>query len=199
MQDDYLQHYGIKGMHWGIRRFQNADGSLTSAGKKRYGSGEGSDEAASSKKFIDGRKIAKGAIMAAGVAGAAYVYATHKKAIDRYVAIQATRTFAKAEKSIKDAPYTIPEKLGKMRDGFIKGAAEGLERAPYNMGKAMIEGAAYISASYAIGKAIGNSRVEDMRQSYNAYNKKNKIGKVTDFNDFMRGDSRHEDDEDDED
>ena len=32
----YLQHHGIKGMHWGIRRFQNADGSLTSAGRKRY-------------------------------------------------------------------------------------------------------------------------------------------------------------------
>lgn len=31
-----LYHYGIKGMHWGIRRYQNADGSLTAAGKKRY-------------------------------------------------------------------------------------------------------------------------------------------------------------------
>lgn len=32
----YLQHHGIKGQRWGVRRFQNADGSLTSAGKKRY-------------------------------------------------------------------------------------------------------------------------------------------------------------------
>ena len=32
----YLQHYGILGMHWGVRRYQNADGSLTAAGKKRY-------------------------------------------------------------------------------------------------------------------------------------------------------------------
>lgn len=31
-----LQHHGIKGMKWGIRRFQNTDGSLTSAGRKRY-------------------------------------------------------------------------------------------------------------------------------------------------------------------
>jgi len=28
-----LSHHGIKGMHWGVRRYQNADGSLTSAGK----------------------------------------------------------------------------------------------------------------------------------------------------------------------
>lgn len=33
---DYLIHYGIKGMHWGIRRYQNPDGSLTDAGAKRY-------------------------------------------------------------------------------------------------------------------------------------------------------------------
>jgi hypothetical protein len=31
-----LYHHGILGMHWGIRRYQNKDGSLTSAGKKRY-------------------------------------------------------------------------------------------------------------------------------------------------------------------
>lgn len=31
-----LTHHGIKGMHWGVRRFQQADGTLTSAGKKRY-------------------------------------------------------------------------------------------------------------------------------------------------------------------
>ena len=31
-----LQHHGIKGQKWGVRRFQNKDGSLTPAGKKRY-------------------------------------------------------------------------------------------------------------------------------------------------------------------
>lgn len=34
----YLAHYGIKGQKWGVRRFQNADGSLTAEGKARYGS-----------------------------------------------------------------------------------------------------------------------------------------------------------------
>lgn len=32
---DELYHHGIKGMHWGIRRYQNADGSYTDAGKRR--------------------------------------------------------------------------------------------------------------------------------------------------------------------
>lgn len=32
---NYLAHHGVPGMHWGVRRYQNYDGSLTSAGKAR--------------------------------------------------------------------------------------------------------------------------------------------------------------------
>jgi len=35
-EEDYLEHHGIKGQKWGIRRYQNADGSLTEEGKRRY-------------------------------------------------------------------------------------------------------------------------------------------------------------------
>lgn len=40
MGENVLAHYGIRGMKWGVRRYQNKDGSLTAAGKKRY-SGDG--------------------------------------------------------------------------------------------------------------------------------------------------------------
>lgn len=36
-----LYHHGIKGQRWGIRRFQNKDGSLTPAGRRRYDDGDG--------------------------------------------------------------------------------------------------------------------------------------------------------------
>lgn len=36
MTENELYHHGIKGMRWGIRRYQNEDGTLTDAGKKKY-------------------------------------------------------------------------------------------------------------------------------------------------------------------
>lgn len=56
-----LTHWGIKGQKWGVRRFQNKDGSLTNAGKKRYGDDESSSN--SSKKMS--RKERNAAIKAA--------------------------------------------------------------------------------------------------------------------------------------
>lgn len=53
---NYLAHYGILGMKWGVRRYQNADGSLTSAGKERYGSGKSTS---ASEGFKRARNILK--------------------------------------------------------------------------------------------------------------------------------------------
>lgn len=35
LYDEYICHYGVKGQRWGIRRYQNYDGSLNKAGQKR--------------------------------------------------------------------------------------------------------------------------------------------------------------------
>lgn len=40
MNEYELYHHGIKGQKWGVRRYQNADGSLTAKGKKRYSNKE---------------------------------------------------------------------------------------------------------------------------------------------------------------
>ena len=52
--DEFLEHSGIKGMKWGVRRYQNKDGTLTPEGKIRYGKGDG--ESNDSKKESDDSK-----------------------------------------------------------------------------------------------------------------------------------------------
>ena len=36
---NYIAHHGIKGQRWGVRRYQNEDGTLTESGKRRYSKG----------------------------------------------------------------------------------------------------------------------------------------------------------------
>ncbi len=83
---DILQHYGIRGMKWGVRRFQQKDGSLTPQGRKRYG-GEDRTER---KKLPAAGKAAVGAAAAAGIVLTAYL-------VKRHGAKKAAELAAKAE------------------------------------------------------------------------------------------------------
>lgn len=75
-----LSHHGIKGMKWGVRRFQNEDGSLTNAGRTRYSDGE----EASARRKSTVKKVAIGTAGVAGIVLTAYLVKKHgaKKAAE---------------------------------------------------------------------------------------------------------------------
>ena len=88
-----LYHYGVKGQKWGIRRYQNSDGSLTDEGYARYGVDSNSGEMSSDgKRLYDedkhkherNKKIGLGVGIAAAagaavLAGVAWWKSKHKK------------------------------------------------------------------------------------------------------------------------
>lgn len=86
-----LYHFGTKGMKWGVRRYQNKDGSLTEAGQKRYARDQ--RENAGKKK---GNKV--------GQADP-----------DRWV-----REDMERSKRLTDASYTMTNKLREANDKAIK-------------------------------------------------------------------------------
>ena len=50
--EDFLMHHGILGQKWGVRRYQNKDGSLTAAGRARYLSDNTNQSIAKDRKFM---------------------------------------------------------------------------------------------------------------------------------------------------
>lgn len=110
---DELFHHGIKGQKWGIRRYQNADGTLTPEGAKRYGTVENLQKARQdkAKRGLSGdtkRKI-KTAAKVAGIAAltGAAAYGAYKvgKGIqeghEKYVDMM-TRNKVSNEMSMRD-------------------------------------------------------------------------------------------------
>lgn len=107
IRESDLTHHGIKGQRWGVRRYQNEDGTWTVAGKERYGDGGSgyskigksqkqlASSSGGSSKSVNWKTVAK---VGAAVAGTALVaYGAYKlnslateslKSGDRYLAKQ---------------------------------------------------------------------------------------------------------------
>ena len=107
-EDNYLMHHGIKGQKWGVRCWQNADGSLNPAGKKRYSSGELRDMAKQVGEYNIGKSKIRGKAAL-----------ERRKASDKYDR-EASKLHSQKDKMSKRDYDKAFDKLGKDLDSSYK-------------------------------------------------------------------------------
>ena len=197
-EQDFLCHYGIKGMKWGIRRYENPDGTLTPEGLKRYGSKKGIKKAI--KKEMKKSDALSDAVLARREA-VAYAnklsekenakYEKKRKEKYRIRSEAAKRNVEFQKKQLEDAENLRKEHYNKLVEEFGKTAVSEISakddemRRLQNLGNqaALASSGIYVESLRDIGVRYARSDMKKMTkqvkkeagaQSKRRYSKKEK-------------------------
>ena len=173
-----LYHYGVKGQKWGVRRYQNEDGSLTALGKKRQEKSIASNRGTTIAKGTTFYRVSdsgksdtsKGKIYVSAnkETGDFYVNALGSNKIYKTGKAYAHEYIAKTDLKLPDRKTMEKIELGLLKDKAVQKELidslmkKGISRekateqvAPYNAGKAFLEKVGTSTVAGLIGAGYG--------------------------------------------